>query len=56
MNDQNLLEIRLHNNKRDHLATKIRLESESAASKMWAKSGKEQKPRDTIIELRNLTT
>lgn len=50
----NQLEIKCHDNNRNNLATKIRLESESATSKLWAKSGKEQKPRDTIVELRNL--
>jgi hypothetical protein len=50
----NRLEITQHNKARDHLATKIHLESESAASKFWAQSGKEQKPRDTIIELKTL--
>lgn len=52
----NELEIQHHNNNRDHLATKICLESESAASKFWAKSGREQKPRDTIVELRDLNS
>jgi hypothetical protein len=48
----NQLEITQHDRARDNLAAKMRLENESPASKLWAKSGKEQKPRDTIIELR----
>jgi hypothetical protein len=32
----------------------MRLENKSPASKLWAKSGKDQKPRDTIIELKML--
>jgi exonuclease III len=35
----------------DNKDAKIRLESESAASKSWAQSGKTRPPRDTIIEL-----
>lgn len=50
----NQLELTKHNKTRDHLAAKIRLENESPASKFWAKAGKEQKPRDIIVELRTL--
>lgn len=49
----NQLEITQHVRARDNLAAKMRLENESPASKLWAKSGKEHKPRDTIIELRS---
>ncbi|KAG1869342.1 Endonuclease/exonuclease/phosphatase [Suillus subalutaceus] len=43
-----------HEKARDNLMAKIRIESESATSKFWARLGKNQKPRDTIIELRKL--
>lgn len=52
----NHLEIIQHECARDHLTTKIRIESESATSKFWAKSGKDQKPRDSIIELRDINS
>jgi hypothetical protein len=39
-----------------HERARIRVESESAASKFWAKSGKDQKPQDSIIELRDINS
>lgn len=50
----NQLEIIQHDKTRDNLTARMRLENESPASKLWAKSGREQKPRDTIIELKTL--
>ncbi|KAG2131066.1 hypothetical protein DEU56DRAFT_757692 [Suillus clintonianus] len=48
----NQLEILQHKTSQDHLAAKICLESESPVSKFWAKSGREQKTHDAIVELR----
>ena len=44
----------LHQSIWDNLATKMCYEDENAASKFWAHSVKEKKPRDTIVELQTM--
>ncbi|KAL4062264.1 hypothetical protein J3A83DRAFT_4383156 [Scleroderma citrinum] len=47
----NTLRQSLHNSTHDHSHLKIRVESISPTSKLWAQSGKERKPRDSIAKL-----
>jgi hypothetical protein len=47
----NSLQQQFYDKIRDNKHAKIRLESESAASKSWASSGKYKPPQDTIIRL-----
>ena len=50
----NTLRQTLHDSTRDQTHLKIRIESESPTSGLWAKSGKEKNARDAITELRTL--
>jgi len=50
----NTLRKTLHDSTRDCTHLKIRIESESPTSGLWAKSGKEKKARDAITELQTL--
>lgn len=42
------LERKRHENIRDNLAVKMKIECESPVSKLWSRSGKDIKPRDTL--------
>ncbi|KAG2116710.1 Endonuclease/exonuclease/phosphatase [Suillus discolor] len=48
------LERKHHENIRDNLAVKMRIKCESPVSKLWSRSGKDIKPRDTIVELKTI--
>ena len=50
----NQKECNLHQSIRDNLATKMHYKDENAASKFWACSVKEKKPRDTVVELQTM--
>ena len=50
----NTLRQSIHDSTRDRSHLKIRIESESPTSGLWAKSGKERKARDVITELQAL--
>ena len=50
----NTLRQTLHDSTRDRTHLKIRIESESPTSGLWAKSGKEKNARDAITELQTL--
>ena len=50
----NTLRQSIHDSTRDRTHLKIRIESESPTSGLWAKSGKEKKARDVISELKAL--
>ena len=48
----NYLERMRHLRTRENLTTKIRMESESPTSRQWARSGRENRPRDPFYELK----